>query len=157
MKTVISINAKEAQPNDDPNQKPSCNITYIYIWDTAGQACCTMTLTELQARLVAQWQWQNCRPGLLHCDTDRTAGQACCTMTLTERQYSETQKPYLQTGYGCTIRKRQQWCTSAGQPMAINVVPMSALPIPNDHTTWKTQCRVLMQAQLPSSQQHAIR
>ena len=71
MKTVISINAKEAQTNDDPNQKPSCNITYIFSWDTADQACCTVALTELQ--------------------------------------YSETQKPYLQTGYGCTIRKRQQW------------------------------------------------
>jgi len=73
VKTVISINAKEAQPNDDPNQNPSCNITYIFSWDTAGQACCTVALTGLQ--------------------------------------YSETQKPYLQTGYGCTIRKRQQWYT----------------------------------------------
>jgi hypothetical protein len=46
VKTVISINAKEAQPND-PNQKPFHNITYIFSWDTAGQA-------------------------LLHSDTDRT-------------------------------------------------------------------------------------
>ena len=48
MKTVISINAKEAQTNDDPNQKPSCNITNIFSWDNAGQACCTMALKELQ-------------------------------------------------------------------------------------------------------------
>jgi hypothetical protein len=33
-----SINAKEAKTNDDPNQKPFHNITYIFIWDTAGQA-----------------------------------------------------------------------------------------------------------------------
>ena len=70
VKTVISINAKEAQPNDEPNQKPSSNITYIFSCDSAGQACCTMALTELQ--------------------------------------YSEKQKPYLQTGYACIIRKRQQ-------------------------------------------------
>jgi hypothetical protein len=70
MKTVININVKEDQPNDDPNQKPSCNITYIFSWDKAGQTCCTMALTELQ--------------------------------------YSEKQKPYLQTGYACTIRTRQQ-------------------------------------------------
>ena len=31
-----------------PNQKPFCNITYIFSWDTAGQACCTMALTDLQ-------------------------------------------------------------------------------------------------------------
>jgi len=70
VKKVNSINAKEAQPNDDPNQKPSCNITYNFSWDKAGQACCIMAMTELQ--------------------------------------YSEEQKPCLQTGYACTIRKRQQ-------------------------------------------------
>jgi len=48
VKTVISIIAKEAQPNDDPNKKLFCNITYIFSWDTAGQACCTMALTERQ-------------------------------------------------------------------------------------------------------------
>jgi len=48
VKTVISINVKVAQPNDDSNQKLFCNITYIFSWDTAGQACCTMALTELQ-------------------------------------------------------------------------------------------------------------
>ena len=48
VKAVISINAKEAQPNDDPNQKPVCNITCIFGWDTADQASCTMALTELQ-------------------------------------------------------------------------------------------------------------
>ena len=48
VKTFISINEKEAQPNDDPNKKHFCNITYIFTWDTAGQACCTMAMTELQ-------------------------------------------------------------------------------------------------------------
>ena len=48
MKTVININAKGTQPIDNPNQKPFWNITYIFSWDSAGQACCTMTMTELQ-------------------------------------------------------------------------------------------------------------
>ena len=39
---------KKAQPNNDPNQKPFCIITYIFSLDTAGQACCTMAVTELQ-------------------------------------------------------------------------------------------------------------
>ena len=38
---------KKAQPNDDPKQKPFCNVIYIFIFDTAGQVCCTMALTEL--------------------------------------------------------------------------------------------------------------
>jgi hypothetical protein len=42
VKTVISINAKEAKPNDDPKQKAICNITYILVG-------------ILQVRLVAQW------------------------------------------------------------------------------------------------------
>jgi len=46
VKTVISINAKEAKPNDDPKQKAICNITYILVG-------------ILQVRLVAQWHWQN--------------------------------------------------------------------------------------------------
>jgi len=48
VKTVIRVNAKEAQPDDDPNQNPFCKITYIFSLDTAGQACCTLALTGLK-------------------------------------------------------------------------------------------------------------
>ena len=123
MKTVISINEKEAQPNDDPNQKPFYNITYIFSWDTAGQACCTMALTELQhsEKRSPIYRWQLVK----HVQLEQDKRMVCLY-------------------------------TSAGLLMVINLVPMFTLPIPNDHTMWKTQCRVLMQVQLPSSQQHAI-
>ena len=39
---------KKIQHNDDPNQKPFYNVHYIFSLDTAGQACCTMAVTELQ-------------------------------------------------------------------------------------------------------------
>jgi hypothetical protein len=101
VKTDISINAKEAQPNDDPNQKPFCNITYVFSWDTAGQACCTMAVTELQC--------------------------------------SEKRSPIYRLQLVKPVQLKQgnrMVClhTSARQSTAINLVPMSALPIPNDHT-----------------------
>ena len=101
VKTVISISAKEAQPNDEPNQNPSSNITYIFIWDAAGQACCTVALTELQ--------------------------------------HSEKRSPIYRRQLVKPVQLEQcnrMVClyTSAGLLTAINLVPVSALPIPYDHT-----------------------
>ena len=64
VKTVISINTKEVQPNDDPNQKHFCNIAYIFSWDTADQASCTMALTDLQhsERRSPIYRWQLDKP-----------------------------------------------------------------------------------------------
>jgi len=101
VKTVISINAKQAQLNDDRNQKPSCNITYIFCWDTADQACCSIALTE--------------------------------------PQHSEKRSPIYRQQLVKPVQLEQGsriicMYTSVGQPMAINLVPISALPNPNDHT-----------------------
>jgi hypothetical protein len=109
--------------DDDPNQKPFCNITYIFSWDTADQVCCTMALTEFQnsEKWSPIYRRQLVKP---------VQSEQCNRMV-------------------CMY-------TSASQPMAINLVPMSVLPIPNDHTMWKTECTALTQVQLPSSQQRAV-
>jgi len=59
-------------------------------------------------------------------------------MALRELQHSEKKAP-IRDGNWLTIQLEQYnsmvcMYTSASQPMAINLVPMSALPIPNDRT-----------------------
>jgi hypothetical protein len=64
--------------------------------------------------------------GLLHNGTDGTP-----TFRKKEAVFTDGNWLTIQLEHGNSMVCMY---TSAGQPMAINLVPMSALPIPNDHT-----------------------